>query len=109
MPSPGHKSMRTEHFQMQRDTAPAAPSRRLAQWAQVLLRRHLPPGAKKVFVLHDVEGYTHEEIANELGITAGGSKSQLFKARAKLRRLLAPLVDVPDAGPSGRSYATPRY
>jgi RNA polymerase sigma-70 factor (ECF subfamily) len=55
----------------------------------------LSPGARAVFVLHDVEGYTHEEIATELGITAGGSKSQLFKARAKLRRLLAHLVDTP--------------
>jgi RNA polymerase sigma-70 factor (ECF subfamily) len=55
--------------------------------------RKLSPGARSVFVLHDVEGYTHEEIATELGITSGGSKSQLFKARAKLRRLLAHLVD----------------
>ncbi len=55
--------------------------------------RQLSPGARTVFLLHDVEGYTHEEIAAELGITAGGSKSQLFKARAKLRRLLAPLVE----------------
>jgi RNA polymerase sigma-70 factor (ECF subfamily) len=55
----------------------------------------LSPGARAVFVLHDVEGYTHEEIATELGITSGGSKSQLFKARAKLRRLLAHLVDAP--------------
>jgi RNA polymerase sigma-70 factor (ECF subfamily) len=55
----------------------------------------LSPGARAVFVLHDIEGYTHEEIAEELGITSGGSKSQLFKARAKLRRLLAHLVDVP--------------
>ena len=54
----------------------------------------LSPGARAVFVLHDVEGFTHEEIARELGITAGGSKSQLFKARAKLRKLLAHLVDV---------------
>src|SRR5579884_3233360 len=53
----------------------------------------LSPGARAVFVLHDVEGYTHEEIAEELGITPGGSKSQLFKARAKLRKLLAPLLD----------------
>ena len=53
----------------------------------------LSPSARHVFVLHDVEGYTHEEIATELGITSGGSKSQLFKARAKLRRLLAPLMD----------------
>jgi RNA polymerase sigma-70 factor (ECF subfamily) len=55
----------------------------------------LSPGARAVFLLHDVEGFTHEEIAERLGITSGGSKSQLFKARAKLRTLLAHLVDVP--------------
>jgi RNA polymerase sigma-70 factor (ECF subfamily) len=55
--------------------------------------RQLSPGARTVFLLHDVEGYTHEEIAQELGITTGGSKSQLFKARAKLRRLLAHLSE----------------
>ena len=55
--------------------------------------KKLSPGARAVFVLHDVEGYTHGEIGEELGITAGGSKSQLFKARAKLRKLLAHLVD----------------
>jgi RNA polymerase sigma-70 factor (ECF subfamily) len=58
----------------------------------------LSPGARTVFLLHDVEGYTHEEIARELGITSGGSKSQLFKARAKLRTLLAHMIDgVPDS------------
>ena len=57
----------------------------------------LAPGARAVFMLHDVEGYTHEEIAEELGITTGGSKSQLFKARAKLRKLLAHLVEGADA------------
>src|SRR3954463_140562 len=56
----------------------------------------LSPGARAVFVLHDVEGYTHEEIAQELGITSGGSKSQLFKARAKLRKLLAHLIEAPE-------------
>ena len=60
----------------------------------------LAPGARTVFILHDIEGYTHEEIAESLGITAGGSKSQLFKARAKLRRLLAHLVDSPTAAES---------
>jgi RNA polymerase sigma-70 factor (ECF subfamily) len=64
----------------------------LAQSIDVAVQR-LSPGARSVFVLHDVVGYTHEEIARELGITSGGSKSQLFKARAKLRRLLAHLVD----------------
>jgi RNA polymerase sigma-70 factor (ECF subfamily) len=48
----------------------------------------LPPGAKKVFVLHDVEGYTHEEIAEALGITSGGCKAQLHRARMLLRRML---------------------
>jgi len=55
----------------------------------------LPKGARTVWALHDVEGYTHEDIAEQLGITTGASKSQLFKARAKLRRLLAHLLDEP--------------
>jgi len=65
--------------------------------------RKLSPGARTVFLLHDVEGYTHEEIATELGITSGGSKSQLFKARAKLRRLLAPLVEITSATRTDRA------
>jgi len=48
----------------------------------------LPPGARKVFVLHDVEGYTHDEIGEMLGVTAGGSKAQLHRARMMLRRML---------------------
>src|SRR3954452_5504502 len=69
----------------------------------------LSPGARAVFVLHDVEGYTHEEIAQELGITSGGSKSQLFKARAKLRKLLAHLIDVSDDAQTSRDleHVTP--
>ena len=66
----------------------------------------LSPGARTVFLLHDVEGYTHEEIAEQLGITPGGSKSQLFKARAKLRRLLAHLLDLPTPN-TDRRHATP--
>ena len=48
----------------------------------------LPPGYRTVFVLHDVEGYEHEEIANLLGCSVGTSKSQLHKARMRLRELL---------------------
>ena len=48
----------------------------------------LPPGCREVFVLHDVEGYEHKEIAAMLGIAEGTSKSQVFKARMKLRALL---------------------
>lgn len=62
----------------------------------------LAPGARTVFLLHDVEGYTHEEIAAELGITAGGSKSQLFKARVRLRKLLSHHMD---DGPPGVAVA----
>lgn len=71
----------------------------------------LSPGARTVFLLHDVEGYTHEEIAAQLGITAGGSKSQLFKARAKLRLLLAHLIDAPSAAlrNTNAEHAAPLY
>jgi RNA polymerase sigma-70 factor, ECF subfamily len=48
----------------------------------------LPPGYRTVFVLYDVEGYDHEEIAKILGISSGTSKSQLHKARLKLREIL---------------------
>lgn len=48
----------------------------------------LPPGYRTVFVLHDVEGHDHEEIARMLGCAVGTSKSQLHKARMKLRSLL---------------------
>ena len=50
--------------------------------------RQLPEGCREVFVLHDVEGYEHKEIAAMLGIAEGTSKSQVFKARMKLRALL---------------------
>jgi RNA polymerase sigma-70 factor (ECF subfamily) len=53
----------------------------------------LPDGMRQVLVLHDVEGYTHEEIATFLGVTAGTSKSQLFKARARMRKLLQPSLE----------------
>jgi RNA polymerase sigma-70 factor (ECF subfamily) len=48
----------------------------------------LPPGYRTVFVLHDVEGFEHEEVADMLGVSVGTSKSQLHKARMRLRELL---------------------
>jgi RNA polymerase sigma-70 factor (ECF subfamily) len=50
---------------------------------------NLPEGTRRVFVLHDVEGFTHEEISDALGVAVGTSKSQLFRAREKLRAALA--------------------
>jgi RNA polymerase sigma-70 factor, ECF subfamily len=49
---------------------------------------NLPPGYRTIFVLHDVEGYEHNEIAKIAGCSVGNSKSQLHKARMKLRDLL---------------------
>jgi RNA polymerase sigma-70 factor (ECF subfamily) len=48
----------------------------------------LPPGARSVFVLHDIEGHTHQEIAALVGVTVGTSKAQLHRARMLLRRSL---------------------
>ena len=49
----------------------------------------LPPGAREVFVLHDMEGYKHDEIGGLLGIDPGTSRSQLHRARMLLRQVLA--------------------
>jgi RNA polymerase sigma-70 factor (ECF subfamily) len=48
----------------------------------------LPDGYREMFILHDVQGYEHHEIAGILGCSAGNSKSQLYKARLRLRELL---------------------
>ena len=66
--------------------APAPVAERMDLEAAIAL---LPPGARKVFVLHDVEGFTHEEIAEEMGVTPGGTKSQLHRARMLLREALS--------------------
>jgi RNA polymerase sigma-70 factor (ECF subfamily) len=49
----------------------------------------LPPGYRIMFILHDIEGYEHSEIASIIGCSAGNTKSQLHKARKRLRQLLA--------------------
>ncbi len=69
---------------------PAAPA--MSPLDVIALQRavaDLPDGYRAVLVLHDVEGLTHEEIADALGIVAGTSKSQLARARAAVRRSLA--------------------
>jgi RNA polymerase sigma-70 factor (ECF subfamily) len=48
----------------------------------------LPTGYRTIFVLHDIEGYEHEEVAKMLGCSVGTSKSQLHKARMRLRQIL---------------------
>jgi RNA polymerase sigma-70 factor (ECF subfamily) len=61
----------------------------------------LPDGMRQVLILHDVEGYTHEEIGEFLGVTSGTSKSQLFKARAKMREVLRPTIMGREEGEKG--------
>ena len=71
---------------------PGAPDERLAgSIDRVELKRavdELPPGYRAIFVLQDVEGYEHNEIAEIVGCSIGNSKSQLHKARIRLRELL---------------------
>lgn len=64
----------------------ASPTARLGLEAALEV---LPDGARRVFVLYDVEGYTHQEIATLLGTTVGTSKSQLHRARMLLREQLS--------------------
>lgn len=68
---------------LERATMPATPSPDLSQAIA-----SLPEGARTIFVLHDVEGYQHEEIGRMLGIADGTSKAQLFRARRLLRERL---------------------
>ena len=71
------------------DIAPAARTKSydLSMDLQAAIER-LPQGARTIFVLHDVEGYKHEEIGEILGVSPGTSKSQLHRARQTLRGLL---------------------
>ena len=90
--------VRSRHAKMNRltETLDAETSfqpiaRRDTPIARVDLERaleRLPDGCREAFVLHDIEGFDHKEVADMLGIAEGTSKSQVFKARAKLRALL---------------------
>ena len=71
----------------------------------------LPPGYRTIFLLHEVEGYEHQEIAEMLTCTVGNSKSQLYKARLRFRELLAPSPEasaVRNGHPVGKKRAQAR-
>ncbi len=70
------------------DSFPAPPTTLLDRVRLSAALAQLPMGYQRIFELHDIEGYTHNEIAMLLSIRAGTSKSQLHKARLRLRRLL---------------------
>ncbi len=67
------------------DTTPVTPREAESRLDVEAALRNLPEGARKVFVLHDMEGYKHHEIAEMLHITVGTSKSQLHRARMLMR------------------------
>jgi RNA polymerase sigma-70 factor, ECF subfamily len=71
--------------------------------------RELPDGYRKVFLLHEVEGYEHQEIAEFLGCSTGNSKSQLHKARLRMRELLMARPEAAESKPVrvNRPYVRP--
>ncbi len=86
-------SLRTERdrFVSDEDALDEVPGRARTDHRDVDVERaiaRLPQGARTVFVLHDIEGFTHEEIGSLLGVTSGTSKAQLHRARMILRDYL---------------------
>ena len=86
----------TESFEDEAVQEPASPAPAVpAAISRVDLERaiaRLPEGCRLAFVLHDVEGFAHHEVAGLLGISEGTSKSQVHKARLKLRSMLSGVV-----------------
>jgi len=80
-----YESMDEEGATEAAGTPPIAPGEMMDLEAAVA---RLPAGARRVFVLHDVEGYKHEEIAEMFGVTVGACKAQLHRARMLLRKYL---------------------
>ena len=78
---------------LERMPGAAGPSKHDARMDLDAALKRLPPGARQVFVLHDVEGYRHEEIGQMLGVSIGTSKSQLHRARMTLRGHLTERVE----------------
>ncbi|MEO8448732.1 MAG: RNA polymerase sigma factor [Gemmatimonadota bacterium] len=85
------KRQRTREVDLDDAQGVTIPERRAEPDLKIRLHQaidRLPTGYRTVFVMHDVEGYTHVEIADALGIQEGTSKAQLSRARAKLRSAL---------------------
>jgi len=86
-----HLGLQRERYDDKEDAFDAVPTRPVTPELGIDFETaiaRLPKGARQVFVLHDVEGFKHEEIADNLGISVGTSKAQLHRARMMLRRHL---------------------
>jgi RNA polymerase sigma-70 factor (ECF subfamily) len=89
---------RTPHEVLAQDEFPENPARNSDPWPRLDLERaiaQLPEGYREILLLHDVEGYTHQEIAQALEIEASTSRSQLTRARAAMRASLEQRKDCP--------------
>jgi RNA polymerase sigma-70 factor, ECF subfamily len=89
---------RTTHEPLAHDELPEPSARKSDPWQRLDLERavaQLPAGYREILLLHDVEGYTHEEIAQALEIEASTSRSQLARARAAMRASLEQKMDGP--------------
>ncbi len=90
------KRFRDREVELHEDTGTAARTRSVEPDLRDRLHHaidRLPEGYRAVFVMHDLEGYTHKEIGGALGVKAGTSKSQLFRARARLREELSDFAE----------------
>jgi hypothetical protein len=67
--------------------------------------QELPKGCRTIFILHEVEGYEHHEIARLLRCSVGNSKSQLHKARLKMRELLFQEAPTRSSRPEGKTFS----
>jgi RNA polymerase sigma-70 factor (ECF subfamily) len=83
------KRLRTREVALDEAATAATPDRAAEPDRLARAIDDLPEGYRVVFLMHDVEGYTHEEIGRTLGVQTGTSKAQLSRARARLRRVLA--------------------
>ena len=98
----------SEHAAAAHGTSRNAGDARLQQDEIYRLLQMLPAGYRMVFNLHVLEGYSHPEIARRLGITTGTSKSNLSKARRKLRELAAAYYQLDD-NPTAPGHQNPTH
>lgn len=80
------------------------PDKRINYQELLAMIQQLPQAYRTVFNLYAIEGYTHEEIGDMLGINVGTSKSNLFKAREKLKKMILKAAEIPEDGINGTRH-----
>ncbi|MEN7550942.1 RNA polymerase sigma factor [Rapidithrix thailandica] len=94
-----NKKIETEELDKAREVADDANIIAGISYSEIIeIMQKLPPSYRTVFNLHVIEGYSHEEIAEQLGVSVGTTKSNLFKARKCLKEMLEKVLEKPYAG-----------